>query len=408
MFAHVEHRPWGVDGLLTSESVSDGHPDKICDQISDAILDACLAQDPMSRVAVETAIKGRLVAIMGEITTRATFDPASLIREVLAGIGHGEGRWGLDLADLQILASLTRQSPEIAQGVDSEDTGAGDQGLMHGFACAETPELMPLPIALAHALMRRQREVRQAEGGDVLGPDAKAQVTIRYEAGRPVEIDTIVLSTQHAAEISLSALRELVEAEIVLPVLPPALPGFRRLLINPAGSFVSGGPVADAGLTGRKIIVDTYGGYARHGGGAFSGKDPTKVDRSAAYGARQIAKHLVRTDWAEACEVRVAYAIGRAEPVAVALDTFGTGQMPDGQILAEAVPHAAELLRPRSIIERLGLRRPIYRPTASFGHFGRPDLPWESEALEDDRPVRLAQDVRSAAALGQELAEARR
>ncbi|MEK0082323.1 methionine adenosyltransferase [Benzoatithermus flavus] len=381
MSASVEHGRWAVDGLMTAEAVSDGHPDKICDQISDAILDACLAEDPQSRVAVECAIKGSLLAIVGEITTNATIDPIALAREVLRDIGHGDGRWGLDLDGLQVLTALTRQSPEIAQGVDGADTGAGDQGLMYGFACDETPELMPLPISLAQALMRRQRTVRLTEEGAVLGPDAKAQVTVRYEEGRPVAIDTVALSTQHVAGLGLGRLRRLVEERIILPVLPEGLPGPMRLLINPAGSFVLGGPVADAGLTGRKIIVDTYGGYARHGGGAFSGKDPTKVDRSAAYGARQLAKHLVAAGWARACEVRVAYAIGRAEPVAIGVETFGTGRLPDGELLAEAVPNAPALLRTASIIQRLRLGRPIYRKTATFGHFGRADMPWENEAL---------------------------
>jgi S-adenosylmethionine synthetase len=381
MAEHLEHGPgWAGDGLVTSESVSDGHPDKIGDQISDAILDACLAQDPQSRVAVECALKGSCLALLGEITTRARIDPAAIARQVLRDIGHADGRWGLEPDDLHVHVGLTRQSAEIAAVVEGEGTGAGDQRLMHGFACDETPERMPLPIALAHALMRQHRTVRAVQAH--LGPDAKAQVTVRYDRGRPVALDTVVLSTQHVGGLELRSLRRWVEERIVRPVLPEGLPGPGRLLINPAGSFVRGGPVADAGLTGRKIIVDTYGGCARHGGGAFSGKDPTKVDRSGAYGARQLAKHLVAAGWARACEVRVAYAIGRAEPVAVGVETFGTGRVPDGELLAAAVPDAAALLRPASLLQRLGLRRPIYRRTATFGHFGRADVAWESGTLE--------------------------
>jgi S-adenosylmethionine synthetase len=312
------------DGLFTSESVSDGHPDKICDQISDAILDACLAQDPNSRVAVECAIKSNLLCVLGEITTKAKIDPVAIARDVLRDIGYADARWGLDPESINVIVGLDRQSPNIARGVDGDDTGAGDQGIMFGFACDETPELLPLPITLAHALMRRHKAMRETAEGAFLGPDAKAQVTIRYESGRPAAIDTVILSTQHARDFPQDRLRHYVEETIIAPVLPISLPGPRRVLVNPTGVFEIGGPAADAGLTGRKIIVDTYGGYARHGGGAFSGKDPTKVDRSAAYAARHLAKAIVAGGWAKACEVRVAYAIGVAEPVAIDLETFGS------------------------------------------------------------------------------------
>lgn len=365
------------DGLFSSESVSDGHPDKICDQISDAVLDACLAQDPGSRVAIETAVKGTTICLLGEITTGAHLDFAAIARDVLKGIGHSDGRWGLDPDTVSIIQMIGRQSREIGEAVDV-DTSAGDQGLMFGFACDETPELMPLPIHFAHALMLRQREVRRAAAENLLGPDAKSQITIRYAGGRPVELDTVVLSTQHVPELTLGVLRELVRAEILAPVLGDWLTPKTRILINPAGTFVTGGPAADAGLTGRKIIVDSYGGYARHGGGAFSGKDGTKVDRSGAYAARQLARDVVARGWAPLCEVCVVYAIGVAEPVAVSFETFGTeiGGNPASRYRDEGIDVSA-LLRPGSIIQRLDLRSPCFFLTAAFGHFGRSGFVWE-------------------------------
>lgn len=366
-------------GLFTSESVSDGHPDKICDQISDAILDASLEQDPFSRVAIETAIKGRKLCLLGEITTKAALDIGAIARAVLTDIGHAGGRWGLHPDKLTMIENVTLQSREIHAGVGSGvDVGAGDQGMMFGFACNETPEFMPLPISLAHALMKMHRSLRLTAQGSMIGPDAKAQVTVRYEHGRPVGLDTVVISTQHDAGFSLSDIRQIVRSSILEPVLGDLLTSDVVLLINPAGSFTQGGPAADAGLTGRKIIVDTYGGYARHGGGAFSGKDATKVDRSGAYAARQLARDVVARGWATACEVRVAYAIGMAAPVDVGFDTFGTG---DG-----AAPLAryrdlgidvAALLRPGTIMKRLGLTKSLFRPTATFGHFGRNGFAWE-------------------------------
>jgi S-adenosylmethionine synthetase len=371
------------NGLFTSESVSDGHPDKICDQISDAILDACLQQDPNSRVAIETAIKGRTLCLLGEISTKATVGLATIAKTVLADIGHVGGHWGLDPDKLTIVEDVTLQSREIDAGVGGKrDVGAGDQGIMFGFACDETPELMPLPISLAHALMRRHRSFRRSAQGSMIGPDAKAQVTVRYENGRPVSIDTVVISTQHDANFLLSDLRPFVRANIIEPVLKDLLTPEVKLHINPAGNFTQGGPVADAGLTGRKIIVDTYGGYARHGGGAFSGKDATKVDRSGAYAARQLARDVVERGWATACEVRVAYAIGLASPIDVSFETFGTS---NGQDLVERYPNKGidilDLMRPGEIIQRLGLNSPVFRETASFGHFGRSGFTWEQPIL---------------------------
>lgn len=366
------------DRFFTSESVSDGHPDKICDQISDAILDACLSQDPASRVAIETAIKGRTLCLLGEITTSAQLDLRAIATGVLNNIGHIDDRWGLDPSDLTFVEDVTMQSPEIKAGVDGDDTGAGDQGLMFGFACDETPNLMPLPIDLAHALMRRHREYRQSPDGAAIGPDAKAQVTIRYAGGRPVALDTVVLSTQHSADLLLDDLRAVVRREILEPVLGSWLTSTTRIHINPAGTFVHGGPAADAGLTGRKIIVDTYGGYARHGGGAFSGKDATKVDRSGAYAARQLARDVVARGWAKACEVRVAYAIGLAAPIDVSFETFGTSAGADPALLYrnEGVD-VRDLMRPHSILTRLDLQRPVFRETACFGHLGRSGFAWE-------------------------------
>jgi S-adenosylmethionine synthetase len=366
------------NGLFTSESVSDGHPDKICDQISDAILDACLTQDPRSRVAIETAIKGRTLCLLGEITTSANIDLAAIAKGVLVDIGHSGSSWGLDPDSIVLIEDVTLQSTEIKAGVDGDELGAGDQGIMFGFACDETDTFMPMPIELAHSLMRAHRDLRFSPEGTLLGPDAKSQVTIGYEGGRPVGIDTVVISTQHDASLSLTDLRDLVRTSLIEPVLGHLLTPEVKLHINPAGSFILGGPAVDAGLTGRKIIVDTYGGYARHGGGAFSGKDATKVDRSAAYAARQLARDVVARGWARACEVRVAYAIGMAAPVAVIFDTFGTetGALPDDRYQALGFDIAA-MMRPGAIIERLGLTRPCFRRSATFGHFGRKGFGWE-------------------------------
>jgi len=369
-----------MSGLFTSESVSHGHPDKICDQISDAILDACLAVDPNSRVAVEVAIKGDLLCILGELSTHARIDVDSIARQVLRDIGHADGRWGVDANKIRIVQELSTQSPEIGVRVDGVDTGAGDQGLMFGYACNETPGLMPLPITLAHALMEQHWHYRQTPQGQILGPDAKAQVTVRYMDGRPEGVTAIVLSSQHTADVGLIQLRWLLAEEIIKPVLGQYLGRETILHLNPSGTFISGGPIADAGLTGRKIIVDTYGGMARHGGGAFSGKDATKVDRSAAYAARQLARDVVARGWADSCEVRVAYAIGEARPVAVDFETFGTGcGAPPQQRYAEMGVDVGDALRPAAIIERLNLRAPIFRQTAVLGHFGRPGLPWEDK-----------------------------
>ena len=303
---------------------------------------------------------------------------------MLHDISHADPRWGVDPDGINVIVALGCQSPDIARGIEGDDMGAGDQGMMFGFAIDETRELMPLPIALAHALMRRHKAMRETAEGAFLGPDAKAQVTIRYENGRPAEIDTVVLSTQHERGFPQDRLRRWVEETIIAPVLPISLPGPRRVLVNPTGIFEIGGPAADAGLTGRKIIVDTYGGYARHGGGAFSGKDPTKVDRSAAYAARHLAKAIVAGGWAKACEVRVAYAIGVAEPVAIDLETFGTGRLPDAEILLAAAPDAQAAFRSAAIIRRLERRQPIYRQTAAFGHFGREDFPWEKTVSQQN------------------------
>ncbi|HEV7353620.1 MAG TPA: methionine adenosyltransferase [Brevundimonas sp.] len=367
-----------VTGLFTSESVSDGHPDKIADQLSDAVLDAALALDPTARVAVEAGIKGSSVWLFGELSGHGLdLDFEEIVRDVLISIGHGGDRWGLDVNALDVRTSISRQSEEIRTGVDGgTDTGAGDQGMMFGYATRETPERLPTPIALAHRLIRRQREVRDRLG--LLGPDAKAQVSARYENGRAVGLQTIVLSSQHVPELSLAQVRELLREEVVRPVLGEAAAGV-ELLLNPVGTFIEGGPVADAGLTGRKIIADTYGGFARHGGGAFSGKDGTKVDRSGAYAARQLALSLLEAHQADACEVRLAYAIGVAEPVAIHLDLAGGG----GSLISdESQARLLGSLRPRSIIERLGLEAPGFRATASFGHFGRDKFTWERPEVE--------------------------
>ena len=374
--------------LFTSESVTEGHPDKICDQISDAVLDAILAQDPNGRVACETCCTTGLVMVMGEITTSCYVDIPKIARQVILDIGYDRAKYGFDGQTCAILTSIDEQSADIALGVDrsleaksgedSLENGAGDQGMMFGYACDETPELMPLPISLAHALSRRLTAVRKDGTLSYLRPDGKTQVTIEYEDDKPVRVDTIVVSTQHADEIPLSQIREDIIREVIRPVVPEGLLDENtRYFVNPTGRFVVGGPAGDSGLTGRKIIVDTYGGYARHGGGAFSGKDPTKVDRSAAYAARWVAKNIVAAGLARRCEIELAYAIGVAHPVSIMIDTFGTGAVADEKIAA-AVEKVFDL-RPTAIINRLDLRRPIYRPLAAYGHMGREDLgvSWE-------------------------------
>jgi len=377
--------------LFTSESVTEGHPDKIADQISDAVLDEVMKQDPRGRVACETLVTTGLAVVAGEITTSAHVDYDELVRETIRGVGYDDATYGYDGYTCAVLCSVKRQSPDIAMGVDTG--GAGDQGLMFGFACDETEELMPMPIQLAHRLTQRLSEIRKSKTVEFLRPDGKSQVSIEYKDGRPVRVDTVVISTQHSEKVSNADLREAVMEQVIKPIVPAKmLDAKTKYHINPTGRFVIGGPMGDAGLTGRKIIVDTYGGYSRHGGGAFSGKDPSKVDRSACYMARYIAKNVVAAGLASKAEVQLAYAIGVAEPVSVMVDTFGTATVAEEKITS--LVREFFLLTPKGIIEALDLRRPVYKPTAAYGHFGRTGagFTWE----RTDR----ADALRKAAGLG--------
>jgi S-adenosylmethionine synthetase len=378
-----------TDYIFTSESVSEGHPDKVADQISDAILDAILSQDPKSRVACETMVTTGMAVIAGEITTRAVVDYPKVVRETIKEIGYNDSAMGFDWETCAVLVSIDRQSPDIAQGVTEgegmfKDQGAGDQGLMFGYACNETPELMPMTIMYAHKLTQRLAEVRKKGVLDFLRPDSKSQVSIQYIDNRPVRVDTVVISSQHSPEVSYETIKEGIIEEVVRKIIPANLMDDKtRFLINPTGRFVIGGPMGDCGLTGRKIIVDSYGGHGAHGGGAFSGKDPSKVDRSAAYMGRYVAKNLVAAGICDKCEVQVSYAIGVAEPVSVMVDTSGTGKIPSARI-AQIIREVFDL-RPRAIIETLDLLRPIYKKTAAYGHFGRelPEFTWERKDKVD-------------------------
>ena len=361
--------------FFTSESVTEGHPDKVCDQISDAVLDAALAQDPNSRVAIETFIKTGFVIIGGEMTTHAEYiDVQKIAREILLKIGYDNGAVGFNGNYCGVLSSISEQSQDIGTGVNKE--GAGDQGMMFGYACDETPELMPLPIMLAHRLTRRMAEVRKNHTLDYLYPDGKAQVTVEYDDGKPARIEAVVISNHHKADVSQERIRADIKEQVILPVCGTMTDKDTKIHINPTGAFTKGGPVADAGLTGRKIIVDTYGGMARHGGGAFSGKDPSKVDRSAAYMARYIAKNLVCAGLCGRCEIQIAYAIGEKEPVSLLVDSFGSGRLPDREL--EKIVRKEFPLTPEGIIRHLDLRKPIYLSTAAYGHFGRPEFRWEA------------------------------
>ena len=387
---------------FTSESVTEGHPDKICDCVSDAVLDALLAQDPMSRVACETTTTTGIVSLMGEITTKAVIDYQQIVRDTIAKIGYDNAEYGFDCNTCAIANYIHSQSPDIAMGVDKSfeakngemddglDTGAGDQGMMFGYACNDTPELMPLPISIAHRLSKRLTEVRKNGTLPYLRPDGKTQVTVAYKDGKAVGIDTVV-SSQHSADVSIEQIRADIEREVIDPIIPAflRLDGM-KIFVNPTGRFVIGGPVGDSGLTGRKIIVDTYGGWSRHGGGAFSGKDPTKVDRTAAYAARYLAKNVVKAGLATKCEVQIAYAIGVAKPVSVMVETFGTGKV-DEELLSEVLCQEFDL-RPAAIIKNFGLRRPIYSGLAAYGHMGREDLgsPWENTDLAEKLVARFS------------------